>query len=232
MKACELFTFPESLKIFSEFFDPNAQPWEWLPKIKEALNAADFAALKDAKDPSEIPQNLHIEGKVFIHKTAKLPHFGTIIGPAYIGANTELRPSVYIRGNVIAGENCVLGNSCEFKNCVLMDNAQIPHFNYVGDSILGNFSHLGAGVICANLKLDKSNVYAYTESGKVQTNLRKFGAILADKAECGCNAVLQPGTILGKKAIVLSGIAFSGYLEENTMYYEKPANPRKVRRMW
>ncbi len=228
MQAQELFDIPASLEIFKEHFLPQVDAWEWISQIAKALGSEEFKALKNRED---IPANLHIEGDVYIHPSVKLPPFGVIQGPCYIGENCELRPSVYIRGNVIAGANCVLGNSCEFKNCLLLDNVQVPHFNYVGDSILGNKSHLGAGVILANLKLDKSNVHACTKNGRVQSNLRKFGAILADGAECGCNSVLQPGTILDKRAIVLSGIAYSGYLEPNMMYFEKASIAKKIRRL-
>ncbi len=228
MKSEELFNLPASLEIFKSYFSPDVEPWAWLSEISKALKSKEFLSLKNRTD---IPVGLHIEGDVYIHKSVKLPPFGVIQGPCFIGEGCELRPSVYIRGNVIVGANCVLGNSCEFKNCLLLDNVQVPHFNYVGDSILGNKSHLGAGVILANLKLDKSNVHACTKTGRVQTNLRKFGAILADEAECGCNSVLQPGTILDKRAIVLSGIAYAGYLDANMMYYEKAGVAKKIRRL-
>jgi NDP-sugar pyrophosphorylase family protein len=133
-------------------------------------------------------------------------------GPAYIGANTELRPGVYIRGNVIVGENCVLGNSCEYKNCLLFNNVQTPHFNYIGDSILGSHSHLGAGAILSNFRLDGQNIKVKTGSEVIPTNLRKFGAVLGDHAQVGCNAVLQPGTVLGRNAIVYPVQSFSGFL--------------------
>ena len=116
------------------------------------------------------------------------------------------------RGNVIVGEGCVLGNSCEYKNCLLLDGVQTPHFNYVGDSILGNGAHLGAGVICSNLRLDQGEVTVKLPSGTVGTGLQKFGAILGDKAEVGCNAVLNPGTLLGPRALVMPCTAFGGYL--------------------
>jgi NDP-sugar pyrophosphorylase family protein len=118
---------------------------------------------------------------------------------------------------VIAGEKCVLGNSSEFKNCVLMDQVQAPHFNYVGDSILGNGAHLGAGVICSNLRLDQGQIVARLPEGAVETGLRKFGAILGDKAEVGCNAVLNPGTLLGPRALIAPCTSFGGYLPANTI---------------
>jgi NDP-sugar pyrophosphorylase family protein len=151
----------------------------------------------------------------------KLPPYATIIGPAWIGANTEIRPGAFIRGNVIAGESCVLGNACEFKNCVLMDNVQVPHFSYVGDSILGKGAHFGAGVICSNLRLDQEPIVVRTADAVYETGLRKFGAIVGDKAEVGCNAVLNPGTLLGPRALVSPAIAVSGHVPAATIAHAR-----------
>ena len=226
MKAQDLFQLPKSLEIFSDFFKPNVDPWEWVKNIKPALESIDFSKLESKKD---IPAGLVIEGDVFIHPDVKLPPFGFIKGPAWIGAGTEIRPSCFVRGNVIVGENCVIGNSCEYKNAMLLDGVQTPHYNYVGDSILGNKSHLGAGVICANLRMDKANIpINIPNKGLVNTGMRKLGAILADEAEAGCNTVLQPGTILMKRAIVLS-CAFGGVLEENTIAAPR-VEIRKIKR--
>jgi NDP-sugar pyrophosphorylase family protein len=117
-----------------------------------------------------------------------------------------------VRGNVIVGEGCVLGNACEYKNCLLMDGVATPHYNYVGDSILGNRAHLGAGVICSNYRLDHREVLVREGETLHQTGLRKFGAILGDAAEVGCNAVLNPGTLLGPRALVMPSMAFGGCL--------------------
>ena len=138
--------------------------------------------------------------------------FATIIGPVYIGANTQIRPGAFIRGHVITGEGCVLGNSSEFKNCLLLDGVQAPHFNYVGDSILGNGAHLGAGAICSNLRLDQGEITVRLPAGSAKTGLKKFGAVLGDQAEVGCNAVLNPGSLLGPRALVMPSMAFTGYL--------------------
>lgn len=187
-------------------------PWDWIKQIGAAV--ADIPA--DA--PSQkIPAGVQLEGRVWLHSSVKLPAHATIIGPAYLGAKTEIRPGAFIRGNVIAGEGCVLGNSCEFKNCLLLDGVQVPHFNYVGDSILGNGAHLGAGVICSNLRLDQAEVMVRLPDRTVNTGLRKFGAILGDKAEVGCNAVLNPGSVLGPRALVMPAMAFSGYLPPATI---------------
>jgi bifunctional N-acetylglucosamine-1-phosphate-uridyltransferase/glucosamine-1-phosphate-acetyltransferase GlmU-like protein len=118
---------------------------------------------------------------------------------------------------VIVGEKCVLGNSCEFKNCLLMDQVQVPHFSYVGDSVLGNKAHLGAGAICSNLRLDQQPITIRTGDATYETGLRKFGAILGDGAEVGCNAVLQPGTLLGQRALIMPLTAFGGHLPANTL---------------
>ena len=212
MKASELFSLPASLQVFSASFSADDAPWEWLKQIGAALKGASIPAFARS-----VPPGVHVEGAVFIDPSVKLPPHATIIGPAWIGPGTEIRPGAYIRGNVIVGANCVLGNSCEFKNCLLMDGAQVPHFSYVGDSILGNGAHLGAGVILSNLRLDQQAISVRLPEGVFDTGLRKFGAILGDKAEVGCNAVLQPGTILGKRALVMPTVAFGGYLPDATI---------------
>jgi UDP-N-acetylglucosamine diphosphorylase / glucose-1-phosphate thymidylyltransferase / UDP-N-acetylgalactosamine diphosphorylase / glucosamine-1-phosphate N-acetyltransferase / galactosamine-1-phosphate N-acetyltransferase len=212
VKASELFALPSSLQIFASAFSPEVAPWDWLKQIGTALKAVSFPA-----SDRVLPPGVHVEGAVFIDATVKLPPHATIIGPAWIGAGTEIRPGAYIRGNVIVGANCVLGNSCEFKNCLLMDGVQVPHFSYVGDSVLGNGAHLGAGVILSNLRLDQQPITVRLPDGFAETGLRKFGALLGEKAEVGCNAVLQPGTILGRRALVMPTMAFGGYLPAETI---------------
>jgi len=207
VKASEFFALPASLARFAAFFPSDVPPWEWLKKVGPALES-----LPAAGEGPKIPSGVHVEGKVWLHPTVKLPAYATILGPAYIGAKTEIRPGAFIRGNVIAGEGCVLGNSCEYKNCLLLDGVETPHYNYVGDSILGNKAHLGAGVICSNLRLDRSEVVVRLPAGSVGTGLRKFGAVLGDQAEVGCNAVLNPGTLLGPRSIVMPCTPFGGYL--------------------
>jgi len=153
MKASEFFALPPSLARFAPHFRPDVPPWEWLKQIAAALGTVDEPA-----GTTRCPPGVHVEGKVWIHPSVKLPAYATIQGPAWIGAGSDLRPGAFIRGNVIAGEGCVLGNACEFKNCLLLDGVQVPHFSYVGDSILGNRAHFGAGVICSNLRLDQQPV--------------------------------------------------------------------------
>jgi carbonic anhydrase/acetyltransferase-like protein (isoleucine patch superfamily) len=207
LKAAEFFTLPPSLAAFAAHFSAEVPPWEWLKRIGPALAAFPF----EAKRPL-LPLGVHAEGPLWIHPEVKLPSYATIIGPVYIGARSEIKPGAFIRGNVIVGEDCVLGNACEYKNCLLMDGVKTPHYNYVGDSILGNKAHLGAGAICSNLRLDNREVLVRIGAAVYPTGLRKFGAILGDSAEVGCNAVLNPGTLLGPRALVMPAIAFGGYL--------------------
>src|SRR3954471_4052393 len=205
VKASDFFALPVSLSPFASAFSPDVAPWEWLKQIAAALAAQRFDQPR-----APLPPGVHVEGKVYLHPSVKLPPQATIIGPAWIGAKTEIRPGAFIRGNVIVGEGCVLGNACEFKNCLLMDGVQVPHFSYVGDSILGNGAHFGAGVICSNLRLDQQPIVVQTADATYETGLRKFGAIVGDKAEVGCNAVLNPGTLLGPRSLVTPTLAFSG----------------------
>lgn len=214
LTAQELFDFPEGLP-FKEFFQPERAPWEWVQQIKPALAEFDFGAPR-----TDIPSGLEVDANVYLHLSVKLPAFGVIQGPAYIGADVELRPGVFIRGNVIAGKGSVLGNSCEFKNCLLLEGVQVPHFSYVGDSVLGNKAHLGAGVICSNLRLDQANVQAVgPDNMRADTGMRKLGALLGDGAEVGCNAVLNPGSILGRRSMVMPTVAFRGYLKPNSIAF-------------
>lgn len=225
MKASEFFALPSSLSAFAAHFSPDVAPWEWIKQIAPALKQAALAGSE-----ARFPTGVHVEGAVWIHPTVKLPAYATIQGPVYIGAKTEIRPGAFIRGNVIVGEGCVLGNACEFKNCLLLDGVQVPHFNYVGDSVLGNKAHLGAGAICSNLRLDQAEVTVRVGDAMVGTGLRKFGAILGDAAEVGCNAVLNPGAILGKRALVMPSMAFTGVLAANTIVRVRESVSRIPRR--
>lgn len=218
MNASEFFALPPSLARFAPFFPADVPPWDWLKQIGAALGSVEFGHLG-----LHVPAGVHIEGRVWLDRSVKLPPYATIIGPAWIGARTEIRPGAFIRGNVIAGEGCVMGNASEFKNCLLLDGVQAPHYNYVGDTILGNKAHLGAGVICSNLRLDQAEVTVRLPSGPVGTGLRKFGAVLGDAAEVGCNAVLNPGSVLGKRALVMPCVPFSGYLPPATIAHARTA---------
>lgn len=216
--AADLFEFPEDLP-FGNVFKPELAPWEWVPLIAKALDEVDASHFHYA---FEIPDGCRVQGEVYIHPSVKLPPFCSITGPVYIAKGCEIRPGALIRGNVIAGKNCVLGNSCEFKNCLLLEGVQVPHYSYVGDSVLGNKAHLGAGVICSNLRLDQADVpIVQSDGSRVSSGLRKLGALVGDGAEAGCNAVLNPGSILGKRSVVMPGLSFRGTLKENTIAYSK-----------
>lgn len=218
MKASDFFSLPASLARFAPHFAAEAPPWDWLKKIGAAC-----AAIEGNTAGREIPPGVRIEGQVWLHPDIKLPTYATIIGPVWIGAKCDIRPGAFIRGNVIAGEGCVLGNACEFKNCLLMDRVAVPHFSYVGDSILGNGAHFGAGVICSNLRLDQQPIVVRAGDATYETGLRKFGAIVGDAAEVGCNAVLNPGTVLGRRALVTPAIAVGGFIPAATIAHARPA---------
>ncbi len=191
-----------------DLFDPDLPVWSALPKIASYLQAH----LRPAMRGRTLGQPF-IGEAVFVGENTVVEPGACIKGPAWIGANCEVRSGCYVRENVIVGDGAVLGNSCEFKNCVLFDGAQVPHFNYVGDSILGHQAHLGAGAILSNVKLDHAEITVETEDGRrLLTGLRKFGAILGDGAEVGCNAVLNPGSLLGRRSLVYPGAQWRGSL--------------------
>lgn len=208
MKASDFFSLPASLHRFADFFSPEAEPWQWIGQIAAAL--ASMAKTHGHTIQQSAAVGEIDGGRIFIHPTAKIGPFVTIEGPAYVGENCEIRHGALLRKNVILGRNCVVGNSCEIKNALLCDSVQVPHFNYVGDSILGNGTHLGAGAILANLRLDHGVIAVRIGDQRRDTGLRKMGAILGDGCEVGCNTVLQPGTILGPHCLVHSSLAVGG----------------------
>jgi NDP-sugar pyrophosphorylase family protein len=181
--------------------------WEALARIKDYLKANARSQLQNRCDG-----NAWIGKNVFIGEGTVVEDGAMIKGPAIIGRNCQIRHNAYLREHVVIGDECVVGNSCELKNVLLFDNCQVPHFNYVGDSILGNGAHLGAGVICSNLRLDQGEVTVRLPTETLKTGLRKFGAILGDRAEVGCNAVLNPGSLLGPRSLVMPAMAFGGVL--------------------
>jgi len=190
VKTAELYEC--NVPYLKDLFETSEYPWEMLGKIKELCKEL---LEKGIEGFSEIETGILVGRNVTIAPTA------TIIPPAIIGHGTEIRPGAYLRGNVITGENCVLGNSSEFKNCILLDKVQTPHYNYVGDSVLGNRAHMGAGSICSNLKSDKRPIVVHGERA-YETGLRKIGGILADGADIGCGSVINPGTVIGKNTSV------------------------------
>ena len=178
-----------------------------LPKIKDYI--VKLGNSLDKNKYKEIDTNIWIGQNVIIDKLSM------IIGPCIIDDNTEIRPGAYLRGNVIIGKNCVIGNSTEIKNSIIFDYAQIPHYNYVGDSILGYHSHLGAGVILSNLKNDKSDIVINNGNEKIETNLRKMGAIVGDNTDIGCNSVVFPGSIIGKNTSIYPLTRVRGVIGSN-----------------
>lgn len=192
--------FDCTVPYLKEFFAAFDYPWQMLPHIKDHIREL---VRKGIEGFTLIGEDVLVGRDVKIHPSA------VIEGPAVIGHRTEVRPSAYIRGSVITGEGCVLGNSSEFKNCILLDNVQTPHYNYVGDSILGNGAHMGAGAVCSNLKSDKKNIIIRGEP-PIDTGLRKIGGILADGADIGCGSVLNPGTVVGKRTSVYPMTALRG----------------------
>lgn len=158
-----------------------------------------------------------ISNAVFIGQGTVIEQGAMIKGPAWIGENCEIRNGCYIRENVVVGNGAVLGNSCEFKNCVIFDEAQIPHFNYVGDSIVGYKGHLGAGVILSNVKLDHGEITVDSKTGLIPSGLKKFGAVIGDRAEIGCNSVLSPGSLIGRDVIMYPGSQWRGVAPENSI---------------
>ena len=153
-----------------------------------------------------------ISGSVFVGAGSIVEQGAVLKGPAWIGERCHIRSGCYVRENVVVGNGVVMGNSCEFKNCILFDEAQVPHFNYVGDSILGYRAHLGAGVILSNVKLDHSDIEVRGPEGNVATGLRKFGAIVGDRTEIGCNAVINPGAVIGRDCIIYPGANLKGVI--------------------
>ncbi|MBV9643601.1 MAG: UDP-N-acetylglucosamine diphosphorylase [Verrucomicrobia bacterium] len=193
-------------------FDNSAQVWDVLKQIGSYLQFR----LKPAVY-GRVVGRPYISENVYIGAGTVIENGATIKGPAWIGNNCEIRSGCYIRENVIIGDGVVLGNSCEFKNCIVFNDAEIPHFNYVGDSVLGYQVHLGAGVILSNIRLDRKEIGVRTESNFISTGLRKFGAIVGDRAEIGCHTVISPGSIIGRNSLIYPLTSFGGVLPENTV---------------
>lgn len=193
-------------------FDKVANVWEALALISSYLQFR----LKPAIRGRQIGRPF-ISNAVYIGEGTTIEQGATVKGPAWIGNNCQIRAGCYIRENVIVGNDAVLGNSCEFKNCVVFDGAQIPHFNYVGDSILGYKAHLGAGVILSNVRLDSGEVIVHDSDTAIPSGLKKFGAIIGDHAEVGCNAVLSPGSLLGRNTVIYPGVQWRGILAAGAM---------------
>lgn len=207
----ELYTLTET--IAAPLFNGMTYPWEALPKIH------DFILRLGETLPPEIFEKRGED--IWIAKTAKVAPTACINGPLIVDEGAEIRHCAYIRGNAIVGKDCVVGNSTELKNVILFNRVQVPHYNYVGDSILGYRSHMGAGSITSNVKSDKSLVTVKAEKEAIATGLKKMGAMLGDDVEVGCNSVLNPGTVIGKNSQIyptsnVRGVIPSGCICKNT----------------
>lgn len=199
--------------IAHRIFNGVTYPWEVLPKIGEfILELGEELSLEEYDKVGE---------NVWIAKSATVAPTAYINGPAIIGRDAEIRHCAYIRGNAIIGEGTVVGNSTELKNVLLFDKVQVPHYNYVGDSVLGYKAHMGAGAITSNVKSDKTLVTIEYNGEKVTTGLKKMGAMLGDNVEVGCNSVLNPGTVIGADAHVYPLSMVRGYVPKNTIYKKK-----------
>lgn len=196
--------------IAKDYLEGFKYPWEALKGISNLI-----IELGNKLDKNEY--NL-VKENVWIHKSAKIFDSAYINGPAIIGKDTEVRHSAFIRGSALVGDNCVIGNSVELKNVIIFNEVQVPHFNYVGDSILGYKSHMGAGSITSNVKSDKTLVVIHNEGTNIETNLKKVGAFLGDFVEVGCNSVLNPGTIIGKHSNVYPLSSVRGVIKENSIF--------------
>ena len=208
LKNKNLFNFDET--IAADIFTDIDFPWEVLPKIKDFITG-----LGESLSPDDYDKK---GDNVWIAKSAAIAPTATINGPCIIGKDTEVRPGAFIRGNAIVGEKCVVGNSTELKNVILFNNVQVPHYNYVGDSILGYKSHMGAGSITSNVKSDKSLVVIRNGEERIETGRKKIGAILGDYVEVGCNSVLNPGTIIGRNSNVYPVSCVRGIVPENSIW--------------
>lgn len=196
--------------IASSIFAGCAYPWEVLGKIKDEILR--IGATLSPEEYTKIGED------IWIAKSAKVAPTAAINGPTIIGKEAEVRHCAYIRGSVIVGEGAVVGNSTELKNVILFNKVQVPHYNYVGDSILGYKSHMGAGSITSNVKSDKSLVTVNAGELKIETGLKKFGAILGDHVEVGCNSVLNPGTVVGRNANIYPLSMVRGCVPEGSIY--------------
>lgn len=190
-------------------------PWEALPKIKDFI-----IELGNSLDPEEYEKRGE---NIWIHKSATVFDSAYIAGPCIIGKDTEVRQCAFIRGSALVGDNCVVGNSTELKNVIIFNNVQVPHYNYVGDSILGFHSHMGAGSITSNVKSDKTLVHVKGADFDIATGMKKFGAMLGDYVEVGCNSVLNPGTVIGSHSNIYPLSRVRGYVPSNSIYKDQNA---------
>mgnify|MGYP000743610645 CR=1 FL=1 len=195
-------------------------PWEVLPHIGEIAEAIGKRLPQDEYN--------HLGKNIWIHKSVNVPPTVALRGPAVIGPKTEIRNGAFIRGNVIAGEGVVIGNSAELKNVILFDGVQVPHFNYVGDSILGYKAHMGAGSITSNVKSDKKLIVIKNGTAKIETGIKKIGAMLGDEVEIGCGSILNPGSIIGKNTNIYPLSSVRGVVPKNSIYKKQNEIVEKI----
>ena len=214
----ELYTLDET--IAKDLFEGATYPWEVLPKISAFILELGKTLPEDEYDK--------VGEDVWIAKSAKVFDSAYIHGPAIIGKDAEVRHCAFIRGNAIVGEGAVVGNSTELKNVVLFNKVQVPHYNYVGDSILGYRSHMGAGSITSNVKSDKKLVIVKTQEEKIETGIKKFGAMLGDCVEVGCGTVLNPGSVVGKNTNIYPLSSVRGYVPAGSIYKKQGEIAEKI----
>ena len=202
------------------FISKYNYPWDILSHIGDIIKEIIIGFDKEEYDC--------LDNDVWIAKGVKIAPTATVNGPCIISEDAEIRPGAFIRGNVIIGKGCVIGNSTELKNCILFDSVQVPHFNYVGDSILGYKVHLGAGAVTSNVKSDRSLVTFKINDERIETGRKKFGALLGDFVEVGCNSVLNPGTVVGAHSNVYPLSSVRGYVPENSIYKAEGSIVKKV----
>lgn len=208
IKTAELFDFTHTAA--GEYLADFEYPWEALGGIKEMIK--NLGKSLDKNEYNEIGEN------VWVHKTARIADTAFIGAPCIIGAETEVRHGAFIRGSALIGSGCVIGNSVEVKNAIIFDSVQVPHFNYVGDSILGYRSHMGAGSVTSNVKSDKTLVCVKNGDKIIETGLKKFGAMLGDFVEVGCNSVLNPGTVIGRNTNIYPLSCVRGVIEADSIF--------------
>ena len=206
LKTMDLYDLDHT--IAAKYLENYEYPWQALKGITELILTLGPTLGADYEE---------ISPSVWVHKTAKVFHSAYLGAPCIIGANTEVRHCAFVRGSALVGENCVVGNSVELKNVILFDNVQVPHYNYVGDSVLGYKSHMGAGSLTSNVKSDKSLVVIHAEQ-EIPTGIKKVGALLGDCVEVGCNSVLNPGTVVGKNSNIYPVSCVRGVVPANSIY--------------
>lgn len=208
LRIKELYTLEET--IAKDLFEGATYPWEVLPKISQFI--LDLGASLPEEEYTKVGED------VWIAKSAKVFDSAYIHGPAIIGKEAEVRHCAFIRGNAIVGEGTVVGNSTELKNVILFNKVQVPHYNYVGDSILGYKAHMGAGSITSNVKSDKKLVVVKTPEGNIETGIKKFGAMVGDLVEVGCGSILNPGSVVGKNTNIYPLSSVRGYVSADSIY--------------